>query len=228
MKALVIGKSHVAAFSLALAERPDQDIAVRHLRQSEIETLQDGALLAELATEHAGLDVLCLCIGGNAHNVLGLINDSVPFYLYPAQPNGMLIPSDMMAEHFARFLQRNLELAKLIVAALPAKRLFVINPPPPGADEAHIRAHPGFFAAKLDMGVSPDALRRHLFALETTVHRDHARALGAGFLQSPDQCIDDRGMLAPDYWRSNDPTHSNAAHGHLMLDLIRREMAVSN
>lgn len=197
----------------------------RIVLKSNREISADAALMAELAREYSDLDALCLCLEGNAHNVLALLNDPLPFHLLPAEPNGMLIPWDMMAEHLAQILAFNLTVAEQLVAAMPAERLFVLNAPPPGADEAHILAHPGHFKDRLDLGVSPDALRRHIYTLQSTVYRDHARALGAVFVPAPSPCYDARGMLAREYWRE-DPTHGNAAYGHLVLDALRRALAV--
>lgn len=220
MKVLVLGSSHVVAVDSALREKPDAAFTVHNLNSQTPELIRDPTARSALAAQFAPIDALCLCLGGNLHNILSLLNDPQPFHLAPAEFHGQLVPKDMMAEHIAAKLANLATLARDLMQVLPAQKTFILNPPPPGGDAAHIRKHPGVFAAKIESGVSPDALRLQTYRLQTQIYQDHAREIGGVFLPNPAAAVDSRGFLAEDFWAA-DPTHANAAYGHLILDILR-------
>lgn len=220
LRTFIIGMSHVTALSHALQAQPDDSIEVLNMRVDNDLLRGKRPAIAALARKVGQVDVLGLSIHGNAHNIFGLLNDPVPFWMAPGPANGQLVPQDMMQAHLEDRLTRSLELSKALVAAIPSKVRVVINPPPPAGDQAHITQYPGVFEEKLPLGVSPDAFRVLMYRLQSAIYERHARALDARFLPSPAAAADESGMLAQAYW-NKDPTHGNAAYGALVLDDLR-------
>ncbi|MDO9527137.1 MAG: hypothetical protein Q7J57_16620 [Gemmobacter sp.] len=219
-KIVVIGNSHVESLLRALQKRPDPDLEVFNFRREAADMATSPAARAAMAERIGPVDVLCFLIQGNLHNVLGLINDPQPFWLAPAEPNGQLVSHSMMRAHMQARMKRNLEFAQAMAQAIPCRQRILIEPPPPAGDADHIRKHPGAFAEKIALGVSPDALRIQLYRLQSDVYREHATALDARFLPCPSAARDERGFLAAQYWNA-DPTHGNAGYGALVLRDLR-------
>ncbi|QYK40884.1 MAG: hypothetical protein KF887_16010 [Paracoccaceae bacterium] len=218
-KYLVIGMSHVGSLLRATSATQRKGFTIVNLRHEKADIVRDPEARKAMAEKFGLPDVLCLALEGNFHNVIALLNDPEPFFMVPSIANGHFIPRDMMRSHMELRHQRTLRLAKVICEMFPARLRIVLDPPPPAGDEAHIRRHPGIFADKIDLGLSPTALRIAAYQLQSDLFRNHAKELGAEFLPSPSVAHDENGMLASRYW-NNDPTHGNAAYGSLVLDQI--------
>ena len=216
---LVVGMSHVGALIRARTERPRPGLHLVNLRHDHSEIARDANARKAMIDQFGKVDVLVLLLDGNFHNVLSLLNDPDPFFMVPAPPNGQFVPQDMMQAHIDARYQRTLVVGQTIAGMFPARLRIVLDPPPPGGDAAHIATYPGVFAKKIQIGVSPDALRLATYRLQSAVYRAHARELDAVFLSSPAEACNDSGMLAKQYWNT-DPTHGNAAYGQLVLDAI--------
>jgi hypothetical protein len=170
-------------------------------------------------------DAICLCIGGNDHNVLGLLENPIPFSVGDAQagsappddPDRHFIPYHLIQEYFENRLL--LDLIEDLYDLFPAARKFYLNPPPPISDWKHIKSHPGVFRSKLGAGPAPAPLRLQLYRVQTEVLRKKAGLCGAVFIEAAPDLLNPQGFLSPEYYNA-DPTHGNAAYGQAMLNDI--------
>ncbi|MGB0852484.1 MAG: hypothetical protein ACPGVA_05305 [Pikeienuella sp.] len=96
-------------------------------------------------------------------------------------------------------------------------KVCIVPPPPPIADEAHIRAHPGGFKAGMEArGISPAPLRLKLWRLYRDILREQVEAAGGQLLDVPPTASDADGFLKNDYWHWH-PTQGNFVYGELMI-----------
>lgn len=222
-KILLVGHSHVNCVQLALNTQPELDnIRVLNLRKHR----SDTDVVAALARYQSfAPDAVCLCLGGNFHNVLGLLEHPVPFST--STPQGVtpgpgarhLVPR---AQLVAMFEQKYPDhLIPLIFNMFPKVARFVLNAPPPIGDFSHIAANPGIFADKLHLGPAPDGLRLELHAIQSELTAQLARDHSAGFLAL--NLVDEHGFLPAGYV-NDDPTHGNARYGEAVLTLLTQEI----
>ena len=230
-KVLLIGHSHVNCILAGARQLGAGDrVKVINLRRLDIGTL--GAetfrdLLAGFEPE-----AVCLCLAGNFHNIVGLLENPRPFSIGmpdlgavpPIGTDRQMIPHALMRDLFLQKAQPDLT-AKLF-AICPGVERLMLNPPPPVADFEHIRNHPGAFADRIGQsGPAPADLRLQLYALQTEVYRDLAQKNNAAFVEPPRRLHDASGFLANAYV-NDDPTHGNPAYGIEMLGEVWNAMGV--
>ena len=180
------------------------------------------------AVEDFEPQAVCLCLGGNFHNVIGLLENPKPFAVgaggfgvIPDTGARTLIPNALMR---ALFLQKaQPELTSQLFAIFPNALRLMLNAPPPVADFEHIRKNPGAFAERIDQGPAPAELRLHLYHLQSDVYREIALEQRAKFIEPPGHLFDETGFLAPQFV-NDDPTHGNAEYGGEMLTEIQAAM----
>jgi len=224
---LLIGHSHVNC--VQAAARRDGNLPwlrVINLRRLDAETSLDRAVQAAAS----GFDpaAVCLCLGGNFHNVVGTLEHPVPFSLGtmgiagdPDYKPRHMIPRALVR---ALFRQRAYpDLVPRLYDFFPQAERLMLNAPPPVADFDHIRAFPGIHAGKLGLGPAPSELRLSLYALQTEVFRAIAEEHAARFITQPDAIFDSDGFLAKPYF-NNDPTHGNQAYGLEMASLLQTSL----
>lgn len=230
---LVIGMSHVEAIDRALSAADRGRIRVIGLNR-EPRFYDVGANQLTLsAYEGRHPDLVCISLGGNFHNIFGLIELPQPIRIgdraqgsVPADPVRAFLPHDLMRAHFERRIERLLGHAGAIHDRFAGARFLHLCAPPPIADESHLAAHPGVFGARMHLGFAPRALRLVLHGLQRDIYAARAARLGAEFLDPPAAARDGDGFLRRDYW-ANDPTHGNADYGRLVLDQIRAREALA-
>lgn len=228
----IIGMSHVTA--LARAATPAEAGAIRfiNLRATPELVEMKTARLAPGFWQGPDPELVCLCLGGNLHNLICLMESSDPFALGDAAQGAVaggegrhFVPQDMMRAYIAQRLAQVFALAAAIHARFPAARFLHLSSPPP------VRQGPVLTEAEKAAGgakamtqylvfdVNPPPLRLAVFALQNALYADCAARLGADFLPPPQGALTPEGLLADGFW-DDDPTHGNAAWGRLMLDQI--------
>lgn len=221
---LVTGMSHVLALRKAAQEGGERDFRFEIIKPIAVLPNPRDEWKQSLSRLWCRLrdrpDVLCLMLGGNLHNVFGLLNHPVPFHMDPTQSQGQFIPRNMMRAGMEQPHTAQFALSDKIVAAFPNARRLVVCAPPPLPDPAHIRRYAGSFRPNLSQGIAPDAHRLALYNLQIDVFRDYAKRINAGFVTPPPETLTQSGMLAMPF-AFNDPTHANSAYGALMLARIR-------
>lgn len=165
-------------------------------------------------------------IGGNDHNILGLLNHPQRFDLVlPMEPD---LPLDGEAEviPFSVVQQRLLRPASQKLAVLIELRRSLSVPivhlesPPPIPSAEHIKTYPNFFKDKIDqLGVAPATLRYKLWRTHSDIYAAACQAAGIQFIPAPPEMQDDRGMMIEQAW-NKDPTHGNVLYGaHLLAQI---------
>lgn len=218
-KLLIIGHSHVGCLRSAIQARPDiKDILVININNKTTEVLKKQI-------ESFEPDAVCVCLRGNQHNVLGILENPVPFSVgekfkgstSPSSEERVFIPLALMEEYFDSKLQKLL-LHSIYKSAPDAIRMY-LNPPPPISDFSHIQKYPGPFLDKLELGPAPNELKMQLYKIQSNVLRNLSDKENATFIDVEPVLLDPEGFLDSKYF-DEDPTHGNAAYGKVMLEKI--------
>ena len=226
-KLLIIGHSHVRCFAEACKVYQWNSVRVVDLLTSNCEAhdLQGVCDFAKSETVDFNPEIVCLLLRGNRHNVLGIVENPVPFAIgdgangaEPPEANDRhFIPSGLIRDTFESWLEK-----KLIVAlydTFPSARRVYISPPPPLADFAHIQTYPDIFKSKLSNGPAPDKLRTLLYRTEIKVTKKVSENEGAMFIEPAPHTFDEAGFLHRNLY-APDPTHANSIYGNIMLKHI--------
>lgn len=210
----------------AIQVRPDmENVRTINLRSVTEPGMKVADVVGKVVEFAEGFEpqAVCLTIGGNLHNMLGIIENPIPFSVGAAEkgsvPEGvndrLFIPSAVMDDVFkTQFDSRRM--AELYRAFPGALRLY-LNSPPPIPDFDHIRKYPGIFRDKIFMGPAPNDLRMKLYQMQSKAIRALTDAQGAIFVDPAPELLDAGGFLRSDYFNT-DPTHGNIAYGQVMLD----------
>jgi hypothetical protein len=225
----IVGHSHVACVATALARLPIEGVeAVNLWATSEPEDWhpQEFSRTLRRMVRNANPAVICLCMGGNEHNVLGVAEHPEPFSVgdmvegsAPADPDRWFVPRAVMRDALREYLEPVRRWNEIACETFAGSAKVFFSPPPPIADWEHIQSHPGVFREALDLGPAPNALRMALYRLQTELLKEMATRAGAGFIEPPDEALDGDGLLAKRYF-GRSPTHANDDYGAIMLRAI--------
>jgi hypothetical protein len=232
---LAIGASHLVALQGAARQIGSAPrIAFVQLRDARyrgaIERGGDGKpslgwSLAEDVAEPSRKLIVSL-IGGNKHNILGLLNHPRPFdFVLPDEPDlpftegAECVPVELVADSLTRRAANEFDLLRTIRAATTVPMVHMESPPP-NPSVAHIRRHPGVFRDRIDaLGVAPAHLRYKLWRVHSSVVRAACADAGIQFVPAPREALDAHSMLRKAAW-ADDPTHGSAWYGALVLKQI--------
>jgi hypothetical protein len=178
--------------------------------------------------EDAGITVLA-SVGGNAHNVFGLVEFEVPFdFVLPeredlgADPTRQLIPYDAVHEVLGDRIRRSLRELALLQDAI-GERMLVLESPPPIGDDAHVLKHSGHHFCRHygdDWQVVSPALRYKFWRVSSAIYAAFCRQRGVTFVPAPADTME-RGMfLKPEGWPPN-ATHANSWYGVRVIEAVR-------
>lgn len=262
MKVICIGNSHVGAFSAAaLADwsqgRPRRfDLYVARLGHPEYLPVTDPAgrinpvLARDIAAARAGQPsdrmhfigagtggepdrtVVVSMIGGNAHNLLGLVEPAQPFdFILDENPDLPVaegvdhLPQAQVAAILDRAVQAELVPILKALRAAAGAAIWHLESPPPIGDNDHVAQHleDRFRQQGRVPRVSPPAFRYKLWRLHSDAVRRACDSLGVRFVPHPDAAVDDRGFLRPEHVPAN-ATHAAPSYGRLQLDQLERLM----
>jgi len=233
---LVIGDSHCQALLQACHERSGPEGPVRVMVR-RLARVKNGKKIGDISYRRALWlvrmlgpdDVLISMLGGNAYNIIGLVQHPEPFEVFetwetgpPARP-ARVIPQRAMLDLLETHLcdHEATRLARLRAAA--RCRVFHVDPPPPKADLGHLVKHETeFVKAGIDQtGVSSAALRLTLWHLQCRLMRKLCSEIGIGAVEPPREAIDENGFLGQRFY-AKDATHANGAYGELVLRMLER------
>lgn len=242
---MIIGHSHIGCLQSAYkfsAQPLSFDARFIQLRESrfhpELVPNEGGQALNEnlssairdWQTEFAGDKKeprIFLCLAGNQHNILGLVNNPEPYdFVLPDLPDlpvsddAKLVPYRIIRANMTRRLESALGLASRLLEFVSEPMIW-IAPPPPIADADYILQNPGAFQETASRcGISPAFMRYKLWHLQTTLTREWCEAHGVGFIPVPEEAMDKDGFLSKKAWTYRDPTHGNGWYGRLLLEKI--------
>lgn len=239
---VVFGHSHLEALHKAASDRGSNEF--RFLALSEANPFtnplvliqKDGSQIAnpaqlmrldDLGAFDEGIDLISV-IGGNAHNVLGLLRHSRPFDIVPPKagndegdglpPATELIPYEMMIRHFEQRNGRYTEFLRLLKPRVKG-RLWHLESPPPCPEEEFIRSNiDRYFKERLAAGITPIAIRYRLWRCHSDMIRRACNRIGITFIPAPPASMDESGFLRREGW--GNATHGNAWYGSQALDQI--------
>jgi len=228
-KFLVIGMSHIIALRNAALLEKDKSFEFINLNKYT-NLLSKGQF--DIDYDEIGKiepNYLVFSLGGNLHNIFGIVENSVPFsighfsdYFEQEKLGRQLIPIYVMRDEFELQYKFLFSLSKKLCAIFSKSKIIYCNSPPPISQErlSYINQGP-HFKEILNRGFAPKSLRLDLFRIQTDVVSTHAINQGAIFLDSPAEAIDNEGFLLESYC-SNDFTHANLAYGQLVLKQLRK------
>ena len=161
-------------------------------------------------------------IGGNAHNVLGLIRSDVPFdFILPEAPQlpldagAQLVPYTAMRAVLEQRMQNDRNTLEALRRLYPGVLLHMESPPPPRDDEYVAGALEDFRTLFPDGDVVSATLRYKLWRLHSSIVERYCHELGIIFVQAPIEARDAEGYLAPQAY--GNATHGNAWYGSRLL-----------
>ena len=234
---LVIGQSHVAAIRAAAKLRREADPArprtrVIHLGEPQFapEIMPDDsgfvpALVAAIRDQvERHRPRIVSCIGGNAHNAIGLIRHArtFDFRLDPddvTDPDAEPLSLSAVRTTLEHAMVRDLLRLRLLIDLVGP--VFHLESPPPLFDGRLIAERADAFfrdAAIATHGVPPAPLRHRLWRLYGRLQRAACEALGATFLPVPATVLSSDGYLNPTL--AGDATHGNAGYGERMIRMV--------
>ena len=225
---LVIGNSHIECLQSAIKKNPD----IKHSQVFNLsQIVKNGSTIKQIVLEIVenvrdfNPDSVCVCLSGNEHNILGVLENPIPFSVgekskgstSPSSKERHFIPYALMEDYFDSQLQK--PLLSLIYQSFPDTVRLYLNPPPPISDFSHIQKYPGVFRDKLELGSAPNDLKMQLYRIQSSALRKMAEKENAIFVDVEPGLLDSEGFLNSDYF-NQDPTHGNAAYGKVMLERL--------
>ncbi len=174
-----------------------------------------------------------LAIGGNAHNVFGLVEFEVPFdFVLPsredlgADPVLDLVPVDLVA----KLLEDRVRPALAMIDELHSivgERILVLESPPPIGDDSHILKHSGpYFLRRYgrDWKIVSPAFRYKIWRVSSALYIDFCSRRSIEFLPAPAETMEDGMFLRPEGWPPN-ATHANRWYGEKVIRDAQRRLA---
>jgi hypothetical protein len=227
MKVVVMGHSHIGALRRAIP--PDNDnYTLCNLNTDWPGLYRSGSVSQSILARFDPDSHFVSLLGGNYHNVFGLIEQPVHFDVFSLQldllddtSERLLIPYWLLREQFERALRdRFLTPLRVFSEYFRGKSTHICSPPPISSAE-HIATHSGAFRAGLSLGIAPAALRKKLYDLHSAIFRDFCQEHNILFMEPPIAAQDGGGYLKEAYW-GKDPTHGNPAYGKLVFNQLEQ------
>lgn len=244
---IFIGHSHINALAEATKKHPElpqSSVFIHCIRNSNGEPLtyrsEDGDihlnknLSAKLheSIKSSRNPILFSLLGGNAHNMLSLLEHPEPFnFLMPNESGAGDIRDDQRT--FLPYRQiydvmygRSkpfFDAFDAIQEEISIPIYHLESPPPIGCDE-HITIHLDPYFKKRAEGkkLSPRELRKRLWQLHSQTFIDYCSKQDIPFIQTPQTTLDPEGFLAPQGYPDN-ATHGNFWYGKAVITNLVRQ-----
>ncbi len=231
----LIGDSHLRALQLAVKPFQNQQGLVWQVcitfdppfappfSESEGAIRINPHLLKEFGKTQA---IVC-SIGGNHHNVMGLVEHPQAFDFcspelpeLPLRQDRQFIPYSLVRAQLTFVLEKNVFRYLREIQNISKVQVFYIESPPPASSE-HIKKNAAPFSEMLtSYDVAPLFLRRKLWKLHSKLIEEFCDENGIRFLHCPKEAMEADGTLVEELANS-DPTHGNEAYGKLQLEHLR-------
>lgn len=176
----------------------------------------------------SGRTVVVSMVGGNAHNLLGLLQPSPPFDFcldespdLPLAPGADILPQGQVAAILDRAVQAEIAPILRALKATANTEIWHLESPPPIRSNDHIAQHleDRFQQQGKHTTVSPPAFRYKLWRLHSASVRRLCNNLGVRFLPHPAVAVDKDGFLLPMHVPGN-ATHAAVSYGRLQLEQL--------
>lgn len=232
---VLAGMSHVEAVARAASES-DDELKVVNLNQRPDIYKPPRADLSFRSPLDVDPRHLFLSIGGNYHNILGLIENPVPFSVGDGRAGATshdekrhFVPEALMRAHFERHQAHRADVIASFARRFKGVPTHHLAPPPPVADLDGVRERPGAFRPHIHRGFAPPELRLKLYEIELWNLSRICDQHGIEVVPSPAEAFDKDGFLRADLC-NQDPSHGNITYGQLVLQQVReltRERSVA-
>lgn len=244
-KILGIGHSHILSIQFALTSKKDD---LKENLNLELKTIWLGDDRYKDYRKHVGngaiecfiwskeiadkikslnteTDILFSAFGGNAHNILGMVQHPRPFdFILSSRPSLFLDDKvELVPEALVEFAMTSQggfpETVWCLRAArsMYSGRIVHIESPPPIKDAEYLKNYAGAFKDQFEIyGISPPFLRHKLWLLHSILIKKECELQNIEFIECPEEFIDEEGFL-----KSNglamDTTHANTAYGNSVI-----------
>lgn len=182
-------------------------------------------IASEIKKLNPQTDILFSAFGGNAHNILGMVQHPRPFdFILSASPalplnEGVELVPEAVVELALTGQGGFPETLWCLRAArsMYSGRIVHIESPPPIKDAGYLNNYAGAFKDQFETyGISPPFLRYKLWKLHSTLIKKECMLLNIEFIECPLDFVDEEGFL-----KSNglamDTTHANGAYGESVI-----------
>ena len=232
--AYFFGDSHVEAVRHALETSNKTEhrmLNLFHLGRAVEPAIFSDRLLLETLTPPERLSCLYVSmLGGNAHNVLGLIQPPQSFdFILPDEPD---LPVAAGAElQTYDYVEASLAALMTFYSAMLASartvfsgRMFQLESPPPAKEDDYIRREldPYFLSGLRDRPISPAILRYKLWRTHSNITKDICKRVGVDFIAAPGQTMTEGRFLRPEYYEN--ATHANRGYGLALLEQVEARL----
>ena len=164
-------------------------------------------------------------LGGNGHNIVGLIRHEIPFdFVLPEAPQlpletgSQLIPYAVMRTLLERRLQFERSTMVAFRSQYPGPFVHLESPPPPRDDQFVATSLDEFFKSRPAGSIVSASLRYKLWRLHSTIVERTCHELGITFVRTPPDACDPDGFLHQRAY--GNATHANAWYGGRVLRQI--------
>ena|GEM_PF-573613 len=176
-------------------------------------------------------DIVVSLIGGNVHNILGIIDHATPFdFCVSAEPDLSLEEDrEILAEAsifdaLERRSKPHLAVLDEVVRLSRRSKLPVIQvgSPPVLKDSKYIADNLPAALRPDDgtMTVTPAIIRYKLRLVASRVYREHCSKLGISYIDPPSVSLQDQKFLKQEFCKRNDAIHANSEYAFEVLKLI--------
>ena len=232
-----VGESHSDAVAQAIKRRAPAPryvtLNITHVeRWAEPGLFRTPVVQATMTSLGGPKSVYFLMLGGNAHNILGLLKHPIPFdFTLPGEP-------DLPFEHDAQpltfayvratlagMMAPTFDMLEEVIASVPGS-FYHLESPPPAGDDAYVASHlDGHFSARLQGRslVSP-IIRYKLWRAHSEIMSQECNSRGIGYVRAPRDSLVDGKYLRPDL--CGNATHGNMLYGEMLL--LQAERIVGN
>lgn len=160
-------------------------------------------------------------LGGNEHNVLGLMEHPRSFdIVLPDHADLLLVegaelvPYDFVRKTLGKRVRGSLFHIGRIVAETGVPVVHISSPPPVG-DDAFVTAHLDSYFSDQSKRIAARSLRWKLWKMQTDLAREICAEMGAEFWPVPSGALDGEGFVQERFY-SHDATHTNLHYGQLL------------
>jgi hypothetical protein len=166
--------------------------------------------------------------GGNAHNIMGLVNHPEKFDFY------LTGEADEKVLRGARIIPLSMIEANMKMSGGYPETLWCLNAirkifsgkivqvesPPPIPSRSHLLKYAGPFKSQFDKyGAAPKELRYKLWRVHSNLIKQECAKLNIDYLQAPIDMIDENGFLQKKAWNL-DTNHANSIYGESIINQL--------
>jgi hypothetical protein len=181
---------------------------------------------------YEGHKLIVSLMGGNSHNILGLMRHPIPFdFVLPQQ-------SDLPLESSAQILPYNFiwdvlhevalpHLNELIALRSSVEGLIIhLESPPPIGNDVYVQQYLDPYFKEKPQEIAPRILRYKLWRLHSEIVKQVCSKINVTFVPVPTETLDREGFLRSEGYPGN-VTHGNEWYGEKVLEQLNNIMVAT-